>query len=187
LRVSPERGNLDTVPLSAMSLFETLQHRRARVLFVSNSNLCRTQMAEAFARALGEDSMLAFSAAAAPAAPVAPATIGAAVRTVMQERGTPLFCDQRPHPLSALDLARFDVLVNLGMSPLPAAPAMLLEPLIPSPLPGDLDSHRAVRDRIEELVRFLAEHFRRAREWAPSVQAPAQRQIQTKTQPAARS
>lgn len=147
-----------------MSLFEALQHRRGRVLFVSDTNSCRDQMAEAFARAWGDDSLLVFSAGIHP-----DADISAATRLVMAEKGTPLYLDQRPRPLAGLDLAWFDVVVNLSSGSLPAAPALVLEPLVPSPLRNDLESHRAVRDRMETFVRFLIEHFRRAKEWSPEL------------------
>lgn len=147
-----------------MGLFETLRHRRGRVLFVSETNSCRDQMAEAFARALGEDSLLAFSAGTRPAS-----AISGAACAVMTEQGTPLYPDQKPRPLADLDLSWFDVIVNLGALNLPAASALVLEPLVPSPLADDLESHRAVRDRMEIFVRFLIEHFRRAQEWSPEL------------------
>ncbi len=145
-----------------MSLFETLQHRRGRVLFVSQSNSCRDQMAEAFARALGEDYLVAFSAGTSPAGAVSPAA-----RAVMAERSFPLFLDQKPRPLGDLDLDFFDVIVNLSETELPPNHAMVLQPSVPSPLANDLDSHRLVRDRIESFVRFLIEHFRRAKQGTP--------------------
>jgi arsenate reductase (thioredoxin) len=148
-----------------MSLFETLQHRRGRVLFVSESNSCRDQMAEAFARHLGDDSLLAFSAGTRP-----DATVSRAACAVMAEKAVGLFRDQRPKPLAGFDLAGFDVIVNLGAMSIPANSALVLEPLIPSPMAEDLESHRAVRDRMETFVRFLIEHFRRAKEWTPDLQ-----------------
>lgn len=154
-----------------MSLFETLQHRRGRVLFVSEANDCQDQMAEAFARALGEDSLLAFSAGIHPAE-----TIREATRAVMAEASAPLSGDQKPKPLAGFDLSGFDVIVNLSARSIPARPALLsatiLEPLVPSPVEGDVESHRAVRDRMETFVRFLIEHFRRAKEWTPETRPP---------------
>lgn len=146
-----------------MSLFETLQHRRGRVLFISRTNSCRDQMAEAFARALGEDSMVAFSAGTEPAASVSPSA-----ETVMAERAIPLFPDQKPKSLSAFAPSAFDVIVNLGAMRTDAPEsALVLEPLVPAPMADDLESHRAVRDRIEAFVRFLSDHFRRAKVWTP--------------------
>jgi hypothetical protein len=148
-----------------MSLFETLQHRRGRVLFVSESNSCRDQMAEAFARSLGDDSLVAFSAGTRPAA-----AVSQVARAVMAEKAIGLFRGQRPKPLAGFDLAGFDVIVNLGAWSLPVSSALVLDPLVPSAMPDDLESHRAVRDRIEIFVRFLIEHFRRAKEWTPELQ-----------------
>jgi arsenate reductase len=152
-----------------MSLFETMQHRRGRVLFVSPTNACRGQMAEAFARALGEDVMLAFSAGMWPAD-----AVSSAARVVMAEGSTPLFADQAPKRLADFDLSGFDVIVNLSACKLTLDPGLLLktcvlEPCVPAPVAGDLVTHRDVRDRVEKFVRFLAEHLRRAREWSAGV------------------
>lgn len=150
-----------------MSLFETLQHRRGRVLFLSETNGCRDQMAEAFARTLGEDSMIAFSAGLHPAP-----SVSESARAAMAETSVSLFPDQRPKSASDFDLSGFDVIVNLSGVRLTLAggSTLVLEPLVPSALAGDLESHRDVRGRIETFVRFLAEHFRRAKEWTPQGQ-----------------
>ena len=154
-----------------MSLFEIMQHRRARVLFVSQTNACRGQMAEAFARALGDDVLLAFSAGIWPAD-----SISDAARVVMAETAAALWIDQKPKPLTDFDLSNFDVIVNLSgcrlaahTTPPPGAFATILEPFVPTPVAKDLDSHRDVRDRMEKFVRFLVEHFRSAREWSAGV------------------
>ncbi len=155
-----------------MSLFENLQHRRGRVLFLSGTNFCRGQMAEAFARALGADSIVAFSAGLHAAA-----AVSAAARTVMAEKGVPMFPDQHPRPVTDFDPDSFDAIVNWSGArhPIPAHSALVLEPLVPAPLADDLESHRAVRDRIETIVVFLAEHFRRAKEWTPDAQGELRR------------
>ena len=126
---------------------QDLHQRRARVLLVSFSNACRTQMAEAFARATGEDSMLAFSAGIRPAGMIA-----GVVHEVMQENGSPLSRDQHPRNLSSLDLSCFDLIVNL--SGVDAAGEFSSDSGTASSLPNsrDLESHRAVRDRMEALV-----------------------------------
>ncbi len=168
-----------------MSLFETMQHRRGRVLFVSQANACRGQMAEAFARALGDDVMLAFSAGIWPAESVAEAA-----RLAMAETAAPLFVDQIPKLLRGFDCSGFDVIVNLSGCRLAAHAtlppgALILEPLVPSPIANDLDSHREVRDRLEKFVRFLVEHFRRARDWsAGQSNGPAISELAGQTKPA---
>jgi arsenate reductase (thioredoxin) len=156
-----------------MSLFETMQKRRGRVLFVSQTNACRGQMAEAFARTLGDDVMVAFSAGIWPAD-----SVSDAARVVMAETAAPLCIDQMPKRLADFDISRFDVVVNLSGRRLAAHTtlppgALILEPLVPAPLAHDLDSHRYVRDHVERFVRFLVEHFRRAREWSMGVEQEA--------------
>jgi arsenate reductase len=162
-----------------MSLFETMQHRRGRVLFVSPTNACRGQMAEAFARTLGEDVMVAFSAGVWPAN-----SVSSAASVVMAEGATPLFADQTPKRLTDFDLSSFDVIVNLSACKLTLDPRLLLlEPCVPAPIAGDLDTHRDVRDRVEKFVRFLAEHFRRAREWRAGVAVTSEDGRQTMPSP----
>jgi protein-tyrosine-phosphatase len=162
-----------------MSLFEIIQHRRARVLFVSQTNACRGQIAEAFARTSGEDVMLAFSAGVWPAESISDAT-----RSVMAEAATPLHADQAPKVMSDFDLSGFDVVVNLSACRL-TVNARLLEPFVPAPLAGHLDSHREVRDRVENFVRFLAEHFRRAREWSVAVDQAVTSMAKSRVSPGA--
>jgi protein-tyrosine-phosphatase len=159
-----------------MTLFEITQHRRARVLFVSQTNACRGQMAEAFARALGDDVLLAFSAGVWPAEAVSDTT-----RVAMAEGATPLFIDQAPKRMADFDLAWFDLIVNLSACRLAADTSRLtetcvLESFVPAPLAGDLDSHRDVRDQVEKFVRFLVEHLRTAREWNTGTTSEAERQ-----------
>lgn len=150
-----------------MSLFETLRHRRGRVLFVSRTNSCRDQIAEAFARALGSETLVAFSAGMEPAE-----CIPATARRAMGEGPVAFAPDQRPKLLTEFDLSGFDVIVNFSGVKLPPNQAVVLEPFVPSAVAGDLESHRDVRGRIEALVRFLIEHFRRAKEWTPELRPP---------------
>ena len=58
---------------------------KKRVLFVCIGNACRSQMAEAFARAYGSDVLSAHSAGLAPAGAVPPLT-----RQVLNERNIPV-------------------------------------------------------------------------------------------------
>lgn len=167
-----------------MSLFETIQHRRGRVLFVSQANACRGQMAEAFARVLGDDVILAYSAGIWPAD-----SVSEAARVVMAEKAAPLFADQTPKRLADFELSGFDVIVNLSGCRLAAhanSPpgVLILEPLIPTPPANDLDLHREVRDRMEGFVRFLVEHFRRAREWSAGATSRAGHQTMPLPPPA---
>jgi arsenate reductase (thioredoxin) len=143
-----------------MTLFTILQHRRARVLFVCLGNACRSQMAEAFARAYGSDVMEVSSAGIHPAG-----RLSRRARAVMAERNVPLANDQAPKPLSRLDLASFDLVVNLCEYALPLTSVPVLRHLIVNPLLGDEESHRVARDEIDEFVQLLVTHFRTAKEW----------------------
>src|SRR5664279_1804883 len=84
-----------------------------RVLFVCIGNACRSQMAEAFARAYGSDVVIPASAGLAPAMSVARDT-----RKVMAEKSIDL---QAHFPKSVQHLSRvqFDLIVNISGSELP--------------------------------------------------------------------
>jgi arsenate reductase len=128
-----------------------------RVLFVCVGNACRSQMAEAFARAHGRDVLIAASAGLRPAAHLAPDTILA-----MSEKNL----DLRDHfPKSIRQLGRraqFDLVINMSGFALPdrmEAPVHLWG--VPDPVSLSYDDHCAVRDRIESLVIQLVGELRR--------------------------
>lgn len=128
-----------------------------RVLFVCIGNSCRSQMAEAFARAYGHDVLIAASAGLSPAIRVAPHTILA-----MNEKNL----DLRDHfPKSIRQLGKrvhFDLVVNMSRYPLPdgmEAPVQSWE--VPDPVSLSYDDHCAVRDQIESLVVQLVLELRR--------------------------
>jgi arsenate reductase (thioredoxin) len=178
IRRKPDAGTV------ANSLFEILQQRRGRVLFVSEKNASRSQMAEAFARSLGGDVLETASGGGSPAACIPQQTCA-----VMQEKGVPISPYQSPKNLDAFALADFDVIVNLGGCKLPetGAPghtAMVLDLPLPAPF-DDLSSHRDTRERVEAFVQFLVDHFRRAKEWSSGVeQASSVRIDAAQTSPA---
>ena len=163
----------------ATSLFEILQQRRGRVLFVSEKNSSRSQMAEAFARLLGGDVIEAASGGASPAPSIPHQTYA-----VMLEKGAALGNDQSPKNFHSLTLQDFDVIVNLGGCRLPETEATVLDLPLPAPI-EDLSSHREVRERVEIFVNFLVDHFRRAKEWNHGVeQASSLKADATQTSPA---
>jgi arsenate reductase len=128
-----------------------------RVLFVCIGNACRSQMAEAFARAYGQDVLIAASAGLHPAMRVAPDTMKA-----MQEKDM----DLRDHfPKSIRQLgpkARFDVVVNMSGMPLPEGMEAAVESwYVPDPVSMKYDDHCAVRDKIEGMVMELVLELRR--------------------------
>jgi arsenate reductase len=126
------------------------------VLFVCIGNACRSQMAEGFARAYGDDVVIAASAGLGPAMAVAADTIRA-----MDEKGIDLR-HHFPKSLRNLSNARFDLVVNMSGCPLPpqlTIPAREWD--VPDPVLASYDEHCRIRDRIELLVMSLILELRR--------------------------
>ena len=122
-----------------------------RVLFVCIGNSCRSQMAEAFARAYGSDVLTAYSAGLSPAAIVAPLT-----RQVLTEKN--VACEgQVPKALEAFAGERFEVVVNLSGEPLPATVATnhVIEWQVRDPIGKSETLYRKVAAQIEALVMRL--------------------------------
>ena len=112
-----------------------MSDQRTRVLFVCLGNSCRSQMAEAFARALGGDVMIPASAGLAPGWGIAPDTMRA-----MEEKNI-LMRDHFPKSLRNLARIRFDLIVNMCQRPLPLeAPARLLVTFTPASGAPPVDS-----------------------------------------------
>jgi arsenate reductase len=124
---------------------------RKRVLFVCVGNACRSQMAEGFARALGDDVLIPASAGLAPAMGIAPDTIRA-----MAEKDIPLR-DHFSKSLRNLARIRFDVVVNMSQRPLGRTEpdgtlARTVEWEIPDPVGMTYEEHCEIRDAIERKV-----------------------------------
>jgi arsenate reductase (thioredoxin) len=127
-----------------------------RVLFVCIGNACRSQMAEAFARAQGSDVLVASSAGLFPARAVPPDTLRA-----MKEKNLDL-SGQAPKSVVDLDGARFDLILNMSGFPLPPiGGAAVREWEVPDPIVMDYKGHCAVRDQLERLVVDLIQELRR--------------------------
>ena len=119
-------------------------------------NSCRSQMAEAFARAYGGDVMVPASAGLAPALMVAHDT-----RRAMHEKNLSLD-DHFPKSLQQLSKVRFDLIVNLSGSELPedvGVPVRVWN--VRDPIGTRYDVHREIRDEIEKLVMELILEMRR--------------------------
>ena len=127
-----------------------------RVLFICIGNSCRSQMAEAFARAYGGDVLIAASAGLAPASIIAGDTLRA-----MGEKNLDLR-DQFPKALKHLGRAEFDLAVNMSGFSLPSGTAArVLEWDVPDPVLMEYDEHCEVRNQIERLVMELVLQLRR--------------------------
>jgi arsenate reductase len=127
-----------------------------RVLFVCIGNSCRSQMAEAFARAYGRDVLIPASAGLAPATRVAPDTIEA-----MNEKGIDIR-DHFPKSIRHLGRIEFDLVINISGEPLPShMKCEVREWDVEDPVSLNFDDHCAVRDDIERRVMDLILEFRR--------------------------
>jgi len=132
--------------------------RRRRVLFVCIGNSCRSQMAEAFARAYGSDVLLAQSAGLSPCGTIFPPT-----EQVMLEKNVSLegYVSKGVEPE---ELGSFDLIVNLSGWPFPYAVSVpVKEWAVEDPFGSSLERHRRIRDQIEGLVQGLILELRSGR------------------------
>jgi arsenate reductase len=122
---------------------------KKRVLFVCIGNSCRSQMAEAFARAYGADVLEAASAGLSPATIIQPQTI-----QVLSERN--LRVDgQFPKGLEAVSRERFDLVVNMSAVKMGLPGARLIEWPVEDPIGHKEEVYRSVASQIETLVMRL--------------------------------
>jgi len=129
---------------------------KTRVLFVCIGNSCRSQMAEAFARAYGSDVMYPASAGLAPATEIAPDTMEAMRAKSLDLR------DQFPKHLRHMSRVQFDLIVNMSGMELPSAlNARTVEWDVPDPVMMEYEEHCEVRDLIERKVMQLILELRR--------------------------
>ena len=126
-----------------------------RVLCACVGNSCRSQMAEAFCRALAPE-IECSSAGSKPAAAVQPDTI-----TVMKEVGIDI-SNARPKGFKDLPDLKFDYLVTMGCEvTCPFLPGAKQVPWkIPDPYGKGIDEYRRVRDIIKTHVTQLLSDLR---------------------------
>lgn len=122
-----------------------------RLLFVCVENSCRSQMAEAWARALGGDAVEARSAGSRPSGQVNPKAIESMARAGVDLDG------HRSQPISDFDQPGFDWVVTMGCGDdCPWVPARYREDwAIPDPKHMDPPEFDAVRDTIRRKVEAL--------------------------------
>ena len=126
------------------------------VLFVCIGNSCRSQMAEGFARAYGNDVMVSASAGLTPAMRVADDTMRA-----MLDKGIDLR-DHFPKSIRHLGRAQFDIVINMSGFDLPDNVGKSIRSWdIPDPVFLKFDEHCEVRNAIERLVMTLILELRR--------------------------
>ena len=103
-------------PAPGPHLSAPIQRTKKHVLFVCIGNSCRSQMAEGFARAYGDDILVARSAGTSPAAIIQPLTSQVMALCNVRLDG------QFPKGLEILAREHFDVIVNMSGQKLPALP-----------------------------------------------------------------
>jgi arsenate reductase len=131
-----------------------MKRRKPRVLFLCIGNMCRSPMAEGFARSLSGGSIEIWSAGVAPSGRVSQGAV-----QVMAESGI----DISGHESKGVDrvpLSTMDWIVSLGeVSASVVAPPRFTGRVedwrVRDPVGESLDVYRAVRDDIERLVREL--------------------------------
>jgi arsenate reductase (thioredoxin) len=131
--------------------------RKKRVLFVCIGNSCRSQMAEAFARAYGSDVMEPSSAGVAPATMIMPQT-----KRVLSEKN--LNVDgQFPKSLQMVSSEPFDIVINMSGVKLTTPAAQVLDWPVPDPIGQSEEVYRSVATRVESLVMRLILELRNGR------------------------
>jgi arsenate reductase (thioredoxin) len=145
------------IAMEAPGAIEAPAAAKKRVLFVCIGNSCRSQMAEAFARAYGSDILVAESAGLMPAMTIAPLT-----RQVLAERN--LNIDSHfPKGLELAGREPFDVVVNMSGQPLSLPSARVLTWLVRDPIGQPESVYQSVVQQIEGLVMGLILSLRAGR------------------------
>ncbi len=133
--------------------------KRKKILFLCIGNSCRSQMAEGFAKAYGQDVIEAYSAGMHPIDIVQPLTA-----KVMLDRGIDL---SEHHPKGLLEAPGYpwDLIVNMSGMPLPPNICPnVLEWIVRDPFREVEGVHNEVADQIENLVQRLILSLRMQRE-----------------------
>ena len=126
------------------------KHKR-KIVFICVENARRSQMAEGFAKILGQGKVDVYSAGSRPSGIIDPRVI-----EVMKERGVDL-SSNRSKGLDDLPQVEMDYVVTMGCEE--TCPAVLAKKMIaweiPDPKGKGIDVVRTVRDMIEKKVREL--------------------------------
>ncbi|HKS96927.1 MAG TPA: ArsC family transcriptional regulator [Terriglobia bacterium] len=126
-------------------------------MFLCIGNSCRSQMAEAFARAYGSDVMTVESAGLSPATIIAPLT-----KQVLAERN--LNIDSHfPKGLEVAARESFDLVVNMSGQPVKLLQARVVDWPVRDPIGQSEAVYRGVVQQIESLVMGLILSLRNER------------------------
>jgi len=122
---------------------------KKRVLFVCIGNSCRSQMAEAFARAYGADIMAVQSAGLSPAMIIQPLTTQVLAERNLNVNG------QFPKNIELVMQQPFDLVVNMSGHPVPMPGARVVNWTVADPIGEKEAVYREVVSQIEGLVMGL--------------------------------
>jgi len=129
---------------------------KIKMVFVCVENARRSQMAQGFAEAFGQEKVEVYSAGSRPASKIDPLVI-----EVMKEKGIDL-SGKRPKGLNDLPPVEMDYLITMGCEE--TCPAVLSKKIIewdiPDPKGKPIDVFREVRDLIEDRVTTLLKEMR---------------------------
>jgi arsenate reductase len=129
---------------------------KKRVLFVCIGNSCRSQMAEAFARAYGADIMEVQSAGVAPAGYIALLT-----KQTLGEWNLNID-DHFPKGMDVMRSQTFDVVINMSGTPLRLPGTRVVDWIVHDPIGQSETFYRTVATQIEGLVMRLILELRAA-------------------------
>ncbi len=136
--------------------------QKTKVLFICIGNMCRSPMAEGFARAMGDDVVDTYSAGIHPTGVVSEDAI-----FMMEENGIDI-SRQRSNGLVEVPLDEIDIAACMtgipGSAYLPEDfGGKIIDWDIDDPIGRSLSTFRRVRDEIEEKVKDLLEEIRKAK------------------------
>jgi len=125
---------------------------RKKVLFACRENACRSQMAGAFARLMGNDKVDVMTAGSSPAK-----TVNPLMMQVMAEKGIDM-AFHNPRPLDeAIELLQPDMIITMGCGEeCPVVPGVVrMDWNLPDPAHESIAFMQQVRDEIEKKVSKL--------------------------------
>jgi len=128
-----------------------MSEEKKKIAFICVENARRSQMAQGFAEALGQEKVEVYSAGSKPSSQIDPLVI-----EVMKEKGIDL-SGNRPKGLNELPPVGMYYLVTMGCEETcPALPAKeIVEWSIPDPKGQSIEFYREVRNMIEDKVKTL--------------------------------
>ena len=144
---SPEQKS--SAPARAGSPPPLLKTAKKRVLFVCIGNSCRSQMAEAFARAYGSDVLEVRSAGLSPSTLISPLT-----KKVLAEHNLNID-DHFPKGMDMAAKEHYDILVNMSGTRVSLPGAQVFQWPVDDPMGKSESVYRAVAGQIERLVMRL--------------------------------